>query len=142
MNARRYQSGMSIPGILAVMIMVGFFFLCAIRITPPYVEYLSVKGIIERIVMDPETPKKSIRQIRHNLDMTFNTNQIYELKPRAIKIYNKKGKMYIDANYEVRLPIVWRIDAVLKLNDLHYTVGNPEPIIAEEAKKKVQTLRP
>ena len=92
--------------------------------------------------MDPETPKQSIRQIRHNLDMTFNTNQIYELKPRDIKIYNKKGKTHIDANYEVRVPIVWRIDGVLKLDDLHYTVGSPEPIMKEDEKQQIQTLRP
>ena len=43
MNTRQRQSGMSIPGILVIMIMVGFFVMCAIRMAPPYFEYLSVK---------------------------------------------------------------------------------------------------
>ena len=54
MNTRHSQRGMSIPGMLVIAIMVGFFVMCAIRMSPPYFEYLSVKNIIEQIVMEHE----------------------------------------------------------------------------------------
>jgi hypothetical protein len=119
---------MSIPGILAVMIMVGFFIMCAIRMSPPFFEYLSVRDIISRIAMEPGIEKESARQIRRRIANIFNTNQIYEIDAKEVEIYRRRGKTYIDANYEVRLPIVWRIDAVMKFDDLLYEAGNPEPL--------------
>lgn len=129
MITRRRQSGMSIFGIIAILVMLGFFAMCIIRMSPPYFEYLSVKDIVERIVMDPETLTASPGATRRKLANIFNTNQIYELAYEDVKIYNKSGKRYIDARYEVRLPVMWRIDMVLKFNDLHYQVGDQRPLL-------------
>jgi hypothetical protein len=133
---RRRQSGMSMVGIFCILLMLGFFALCAIRIAPPYFEYLSVKDIIERIVMDPVTKTASTASIRRKLATIFNTNQIYELSYKDVEIIHRKGKSYIDANYEVRLPIVWRVDAVIKFDDLLYEIGNPKPVSSLPPAKK------
>ena len=133
---RRRQSGMSMVGIFCILLMLGFFALCAIRISPPYFEYLSVKDIIERIVMDPDTKTASVSSIRRKLANIFNTNQIYELSYKDVEIIRRKGKSYIDANYEVRLPIAWRVDAVVKFDDLLYEIGNPNPVPSLPSAKK------
>ena len=136
MNERRHQSGMSILGILCILLMLGFFAMCIIRMMPPYFEYLSVKDIVARIAMDPDTPNESASEIRRTIANVFNTNQIYLLDPREVEVFSKSGKTYIDANYEVRLPIIWRIDAVLKFDDLLYEVGNPDPLPPLPVEKK------
>ena len=128
MITRQRQSGMSIPGMLAILIMVGFFAMCIIRMTPPYFEYLSVKRIISSISGDFEVEKTTIRDIRRKIDNQFNTNQVYLLQPREVEVYRKKGKTYIDSNYEVRLPIMGPIDAILSFNDLLYEAGQLEPM--------------
>ncbi len=136
MNTRQRQSGMSMLGILSILIMVGFFVLCALRIIPPYVEYLSVRDIVARMAMETNPVTEGPGDIRRKIANIFNTNQIYKLDPQDVEIYHKSGKTYIDANYEVRLPIVWRIDAVLKLDDLLYEVGNPKPLPKPPEPKK------
>jgi len=128
MNTRQRQSGMSMLGVLTIMLMVGFFILCAVRLVPAYTEYLSVRDIISRIAMDTDTQTQSGSDISRKIGNIFNTNQIYKLHYKEVEIYSKNGKTYIDANYEVRVPIVWRIDAVLKLDDLLYELGNPKPL--------------
>jgi len=115
------------------MIMVGFFLMCAVRMSPPYFEYLSVKDIISRIANEHASEKQGISQIRRKIADIFNTNQIYELDPREVEVYRRKGKTYIDASYEVRLPIMGRIDAVLKFDDLLFVTGSLEPIAASKA---------
>ncbi len=135
MKLRQRQSGMSIPGLLIIMIMVGFFLMCAIRMAPPYFEYLSVKDIISRIAGEHDSEKQGISQIRRQIANIFNSNQIYELDPREVEVYRKKGKTYIDANYEVRIPIMGRIDAVLNFDDLLFVTGSPEPIAASSVPK-------
>jgi hypothetical protein len=128
MKMLRRESGMSIIGTIAILIMLGFFAMCILRMLAPYTEYLSVKDIIQRIATDPETVGKSARDIKRKIDFVFNTNQIYELDHKDVNVFRRKGKQYIDANYEVRLPIMWRIDAVLKFDDLLYQVGDPNPV--------------
>jgi hypothetical protein len=90
---------------------------------PPYFEYLSVRKIIESIATEHGAPEFSASDIRRRVSSQFNTNQIYELNYKDVKVFDKSGKKYIDANYEVRIPIMWKIDAVLKFNDLLYQVG-------------------
>ncbi len=137
MNTRQRQTGMSIPGMLAVAIMVGFFVMCIIRMAPPYTEYLSVKSIIEQVTMEFDPQTQSIGDIRRRIDFMFNTNQIYELKHKDVEVFRKDGKTFIDARYEVRVPVMGRIDAVLKFDDLLYVTGNPTPLtgLAEPKKK-------
>jgi len=136
MKTRQHQSGMSILGMLTIMLMVGFFIMCAIRMVPPYLEYLSVKDIIARMAMEPEAETQSVGDFRRKIANIFNTNQIYLLEPKDVEVYSKGGKTYIDANYEVRLPIVWRIDALMKFDDLLYVVGESNPLPKPPETKK------
>jgi hypothetical protein len=105
--------------------MVGFFIMAAIRMVPKYLEYLSIKDMVQRVALEHDPGTQSMAQIRRTLAKNFNTSQIYDLKVEEIDIYRKKGKTYIDANYEVRVPMVGRIDAVMKFDDLIYITGTP-----------------
>jgi hypothetical protein len=136
MNTRQRQAGMSVLGMLSILAMVGFFVMCVIRMTPSYIEYLSVRDIIARMAMESDMNKEGISDIRRKIANIFNSNQIYLLDPRDVEVYAKDGKTYIDSNYEVRLPIMWRIDAVLKFDDLLYEVGNPRPLPKPPVAKK------
>lgn len=122
------QSGISMLGILAVLALVGFIALCAIRMTPPYFEFLSIKRIISTIALEPETVDMSNRQIRRRIENIFHSNQIYDLKPSEVDIVRKRGVTYIDARYEVRMPIMWRVDAIMRFDDLLYQLGEAQPI--------------
>ena len=128
MSTRRSQSGMSILGMLCILLMLGFFAMCIIRMLPGYLEYLSVRDIVSRVAMDPDTRDQSSSEIRRKIANIFNTNQIYLLDPKDVEVFSKGGNTYIDANYEVRLPVMWRIDSVMKFDDLLYQVGNPDPL--------------
>lgn len=128
------NAGNSVLGILAIMVMVGFFVMCLIKMAPPYFESLTVKSIIENIVDDPDMPNFSTSQIRRRIETELNTNQIVELEAKDVEVYRKKGQTFVDANYEVRIPIFWRIDGVIKFDDLHYALGNLEPLSARAEK--------
>ncbi len=127
MNMRHRQSGMSIVGMLCVAVMVGFFAMCGIRMTPVYLEYLTVKKVITKIATEPGAVDMSIADIRRKIANTFNTNQIYALRPRDVEVYRKEGKTYIDSGYEIRVPVAGRISAVMDFKDLVLIVGQSTP---------------
>ena len=118
---------MSVIGMLTIGIMVGFFLMCAIRMVPPYLEYLSVKEIITKVATEKAAGDVNIPDLRRRIDNLFNTNQIYALAPRDVKVYRKDGKTYIDASYEVRTPVAGRVDSIMNFDDLKLLVGRPAP---------------
>jgi Domain of unknown function (DUF4845) len=118
------QRGMSIPGMLIIAAMVGFFVMCAIRLVPRYLEYLSVREIVTTIAREYNPEEQDLGDIRRRVDTMFNTNQIYDLKPKDVEIFHEKGKTYIDASYEVRVPIMGVIYAVMVFDDLQIETEN------------------
>ena len=123
MKSRQSQAGMSIPGMLVIAIMVGFFVMCGIRMTPIYLEYLTVKRIMEDVASEFKPEEDQIRDIRRKISNMLNTNQVYGLEPKEVEVFRKDGKTIIDASYEARIPIMGRIDAVMNFDDLVYVAG-------------------
>ena len=125
MRSLQYQKGMSIPGMLAIAIMLGFYVMCFVKMVPHYVEYLSIKDIVSQVSAEHQPGTTTVGQVRRRIDNLFNTNQIYAIKIGDVEIYREKGNTYIDASYEARIPIAGRIDAVLKFDDLLFVAGKP-----------------
>lgn len=123
MKTRSQQRGMSVPGMLAVAAMVGFFVMCAIRMVPRYFEYLSIREIISTVAQEYNPEEENIPDIRRRIDTMFNTNQIYDLQAKDVEVFHKEGRTYIDASYEARVPIIGIIDAVMNFDDLEIETG-------------------
>ncbi|MBN7798174.1 DUF4845 domain-containing protein [Parahaliea mediterranea] len=128
MKLRRQQSGLSMLSMLCIAVMVGFFVMCGIKMAPSYFEYLSVKEIMAKVAEEHDPEEQNIADIRRRIANLLNTNQVYGIKPQDVDVYRKEGKTYIDASYEARIPIMWRIDAVLKFDDLKYEAGSGLPL--------------
>ena len=127
MKLRHRQSGMSILGMLIIGIMVGFFVMVGLRMAPSYFEYLTIKDAVTKTATEYDADKKTLSQLRVRVTNLFITNQVYGYNPDDVKIYRKDGKTYVDANYEARIHVVGRIDAVRNFDDLKLEVGQPAP---------------
>lgn len=125
MRLRQRQSGMSIPGMLIIAIMAGFYVMCVIKLAPHYFDYFTVRDIISQVAEEHQPGTTTTSEMRRRIANLFNTNQVYALKNTEVEIYKKGGKTFIDANYEARIPIVGRIDAVLRFDDLLFVAGQP-----------------
>ncbi len=123
MKLKNSQRGMSLLGLLLIAMMVGFFVMAAIRIAPSYIEYLTVKDIVARVAEEFRRDEDTISDLRRKLSTTLNTNQVYGLDFKDIKVFREDGKTWVDARYEARVPMIWRIDAVIKFDDLLFEAG-------------------
>jgi hypothetical protein len=103
--------------------MVGFFVMCAIKMVPSYVEYLTVKQISVRVAGEYIEDQTTIADLRRSLAGYLNTNQVKVIDYREVDLIRKDGKIIIDSSYEHRIPLVWRIDVVLKYDDLRFEAG-------------------
>lgn len=123
MQERNRQSGMSIPGILIIMVMAGFFVMCAVKLSPHYFEYSTIKDILSQVSGEHKPGQTSVRQVHRRIDALFNTNQVNAIKNTDVQVYRKEGETIIDGSYEARVPIAGRIDAVIRFDDLVFVAG-------------------
>lgn len=123
MQMRQRQGGMSLLGMLAIAVMVGFFVMAGIRMAPSYFEYMAVRDVIKGVALEHDSDTESIADIRRKIATLFNTNQIYGLKPGDVEVYREDGRTWIDARYEARVPLVANIDAVISFDDLQVEAG-------------------
>ena len=122
MRTRKQQSGMSALGILVIVALFSFFVTVVIRLLPPYMEGRAVKTVIEGVA-EVSNAEQSLGEISKRLTSAFITNQIDSLNPKKVKIYRDKGKIIIDANYEMRTPLFEGVDAVLIFTDNIVTIN-------------------
>lgn len=116
------QRGFSFWGIALNVLIFGAFLVVVLRVAPLYVEYLTVKDVIARAGAEYDPSKQGLGDIRTHIRKLLNTSQIYVITADDVEIIREKGKVVIDANYEVRFPLVWIIDGVMKFEDLRVEV--------------------
>ena len=125
LTARARQSGFTLWTLALDLLVLSVALVLIRRITPSYLEYLTVKDIVERTVeeFDPET--QSALEIRTRIRKLLQTSQVDVIDASDIEIYRERRKIVIDANYEVRFPLFWIVDGVMNFDDLIFKVdGN------------------
>ena len=117
----RRQTGVSMLGVLIILLLLSFFLSVSIRLLPVWLEGRSVRSAIEGVV-EASSPSDPIRDITKRIESTFNTNRIEGIKPKDITIYRDEGKVYIEANYEKRTPLFKNVDAILIFNENTFVI--------------------
>jgi len=125
LTVRRHQGGFTFWTLLVYLLVFGGVLVLALRIAPSYVEYLTVKDIVERSVEEFDPQTQSATEIRIRIRKLLQTSQVYVIDADDIEIYRERRKIVIDANYEVRFPLFWIVDGVMNFDDLIFKVdGN------------------
>lgn len=117
------QQGMGMLGMLTIATMVGFFVMSGIRIAPGLIEYGTIRELVIEAAEGFNDDEDTISDIRRQLAGSFNMNQIKTIGPRDVQVTREDGKVMLNANYEDRIPLFWRIDAVVKYDDLVFIAG-------------------
>lgn len=120
-----HQGGFTFWTLLVYLLVFGGVLILSLRIAPSYLEYLTVKDIVERAVDDFDPQTQSSTEIRTRIRKLLHTSQVDVIDANDIEIYRERGKIVIDANYEVRFPLFWIVDGVMNFEDLIFKVdGN------------------
>lgn len=121
MRTLKNQAGVSVIGVLVIMLLFAFFLTVVLRLAPTYMEGRNVKATIQTVA-DSSNISMSLGEIQKKLTNSFITNQIEGIKVKDIKVYREKRIITIDARYEARTPLFDGIDAVLIFDDLKFVI--------------------
>ena len=116
--AYRKQGGFTFWSIVFYILVLGSALVLALRIAPFYVEYLTVRDILERAVDEFDPATQSSFTIKTRIRKLLQTSQIYVIKAADVEIYRDKGDIVVDGSYETRFPLFWIVDGVMVFDDL------------------------
>lgn len=108
MHNHNAQRGVSLVGlimILFVLVLVGIF---ALKLIPPYMEFLKAKAAIEAIARD-RTKSSSVAEVRKAFDARATIDDIATVKGSDLEISKEGNDVVIGFSYRKEVPIVANI---------------------------------
>jgi len=98
------------------VVVIGFLSVQAVmamRIIPVYMNYGTVKSIMDGLAVDPDIRGKSPKKIRALINKRLEMNSIYDLGNKNIFKFSKASKgLNLKAKYEERGPIFGNLEFV------------------------------
>jgi hypothetical protein len=117
MQTLKSQQGMTAIGWIIVLGLIAFFVLLALRLTPGYLEFLTVKGALESLANEPGITQKTPAEVRSLMGRRFDINDVKTISSKDVMIENQGGRLRVWVDYEVRVPVLGNVDAVTTFQD-------------------------
>jgi cell division protein FtsB len=103
--ARREQ-GMTTLGMLILVVFIGLFAFAAIRLTPVYLNYLKVSGVLEGVYEEFDRQAPTRAAIRTSISRRFDVESVSEITARDIEVTAQDGGFLVAAQYDHTTPFI------------------------------------
>jgi Domain of unknown function (DUF4845) len=105
-NAER---GVSLSGLIVVLIVIGLVAVFALKVSPSYIEYRAAKSAIVKAKADGG----SVAQMRSTFDKAAEINSISIIHGKDLVISKDSGEPEISFAYEKRVPLFANMSLVI-----------------------------
>jgi Tfp pilus assembly major pilin PilA len=113
----RRQRGMTVIGMLLLIIVIAFVALIAMKVVPMYVQYFSIKSTIESIQKEPQVAQMSAQDIQNAIQKRFDIGYVDNIMARDLKIRNDRNGRVLDLVYQDERTLFYGLSVVLKVNE-------------------------
>lgn len=107
--AARRQSGMTTVGFLFLAVFVGLFAFAFIRLTPVYLNYMKVAGVLEGVQAEFDSQNATISAIRTSIERRFDVESVTQISPRDVEIRSEREGFVIATAYDHSAPFIANI---------------------------------
>lgn len=111
------QRGMTLIGMLLLIIMLAFIALIAMKVVPLYVQYYTIKSTIESIRKEPQLAQMTTQDIQAGIQKRFDIGYVENVKARDLKIRSESGGRVLDLVYQDERPLFYGLSVILKVNE-------------------------
>jgi hypothetical protein len=125
MTVAGQQKGLSFIGWLVLLAILAFFASVGAKIVPHYLDYLSIKKIIEAVGTDKAADVTTVGEFYDYVRKGMQINNIRDVDlNKALSVTTENNRFLAHLNYERREPLIQNIDLVVKF-DHEFSVGKP-----------------
>jgi len=110
----RKQQGMTFIGLVLMIAGIVFVAVIGMKLTPAYLEFLSVKRAIAKIENDPSFANLNKNDIVSQFDRSAQIDDIRAIKGNELLIAKEEGgRPVVTAEYETVVPLVANVSALI-----------------------------
>ena len=103
------QDGATTLGFMILAVFIGLFAFAVIRLTPTYLNYMKVAGIVDGVYkeFDGQNPTRAV--IRTSIGRRFSVEAVSVIQPRDITVTADSSGFIVDATYDHTTPFIGNI---------------------------------
>ena len=108
-RCRARQAGMTTLGFIILAVFVGLIAFGAIRLTPVYLNYMKVAGVLDGVHMEFDGQNPSRGAIRTSISRRFDVESVSVLTARDITVTADNTGFVVAATYDHTAPFIGNI---------------------------------
>lgn len=112
----RQQAGITTLGAIILVVFVGMFAFAAIRLTPVYLNYMKVVGVIDGVYAEFDGQKATRQIIRKSLSRRFDVDSVGVITYRDVKVTLVDGGLEVKAEYDHTAPFIYNVSFTVHFN--------------------------
>ena len=112
-RSRRQQAGMTTLGVVILVTFVGLFAFAGIRLTPVYLNYMKVVGIIDGVGQEFDNTGASRSAIRSSISRRFDIESVGVIVAKDVKVTSMKNGFEVAAVYSHKAPFIANVSFVV-----------------------------
>ena len=110
------QAGITVLGSLILIIFVGLFACEAILLTPTYLNYMKVAGILDSVAKEFDSYNPTRRIVRKSISQRFDVENVSVITAKDIKIVADNGEFQLEAVYDHTIPVIANVSFTVHFN--------------------------
>ncbi len=112
----RQQAGITTLGAIILVVFIGMFAFAAIRLTPVYLNYMKVVGVIDGVYAEFDGQKATRQIVRKSLSRRFDVDSVGTITHRDVKVTAVDGGLEVKAEYDDTAPFIYNVSFTVHFN--------------------------
>ena len=104
------ERGMTTLGLIILVIFIGLFVFGGIRLTPVYLNYFKVSGVVEGVLKEFDGQNPSRSAIRNSISRRFDVESVDKITARDVKVTAVDGGYEVSARYDHVSPFIGNVN--------------------------------
>lgn len=110
------QAGMTTLGFMILVVFVGLFAFAAIRLTPVYLNYLKVAGVVDGVYKEFDSQNPTRSSILTSINRRFQVESVSVITDRDLKVTQDDGGFLIEAKYDHTTPFIANVHFTVRFD--------------------------
>ena len=103
------QRGATTLGIIILVAFMGLFAFGAIRLTPVYLTYMKVVGVVDGVFDEFDRQNASRAAIRQSIARRFDVESVSQISSRDVTVTAVDGGFEVKAEYDHTTPFIYNV---------------------------------
>ena len=113
LSLKNRQAGMTTLGVIILVSFIGIFAFAGIRLTPVYLNYMKVAGVISGVHSEFDGANATRAMIRNSVARRFDIDSVGIITAKDVKVTKVDGGHEVAATYSHKAPFIANISFVV-----------------------------